>query len=74
MLFLTNYFVLFLILSLHGCEGETDDDLLYDTFPDGFLWGTATSSYQIEGAWNISGKFDKILPFPRRRSLVETAM
>ena len=25
-------------------------------FPDKFVIGTATSSYQIEGAWNISGK------------------
>lgn len=25
-------------------------------FPDGFLWGTATASYQIEGAFDIDGR------------------
>ena len=26
-------------------------------FPDEFLFGAATASYQIEGAWNVDGKF-----------------
>jgi beta-glucosidase len=29
-------------------------------FPDHFVWGTATASHQIEGAWNEDGKSESI--------------
>ncbi|KAJ8046000.1 Lactase-phlorizin hydrolase [Holothuria leucospilota] len=36
------------------------DAFYYGKFPDDFKWSTATSSYQIEGAWNVGGKGESI--------------
>jgi len=37
-----------------------DDENAPKQFPDNFLWGMATASYQVEGAWNEDGKGESI--------------
>ncbi|MCG9894434.1 MAG: family 1 glycosylhydrolase, partial [Fimbriimonadaceae bacterium] len=36
-------------------------------FPDGFVWGSATASYQVEGAWNADGKGPSVWDMLTRR-------
>ena len=35
-----------------------DGDMYYGTFPAGFTWASATSSHQIEGAWDADGNIN----------------
>ncbi|CAH1230913.1 LCT [Branchiostoma lanceolatum] len=44
----------------YGAYDPARDDFRPGTFPDCFIWSTATASYQIEGGWNTDGKGQSI--------------
>ncbi|ODN04810.1 Lactase-like protein [Orchesella cincta] len=56
---LFNYLLSFLIAHWNT-ESFAKDDFIYGQFPSYFRWGIGTSSYQIEGAWNLDGKGENV--------------
>jgi hypothetical protein len=53
-----DYFVLLISLSVATIHAATSSGDLY-TFPEGFMLGSATASYQIEGGWKEDGKSEQ---------------
>jgi hypothetical protein len=53
-----NYFVLLISLSVATIHAGTSSGDRY-AFPGGFMLGSATASYQIEGGWKEDGKSEQ---------------
>lgn len=50
----------FLMLSLSLVESKATEGHRIRSFPEGFVFGTATASYQIEGGWDADGEYSII--------------
>lgn len=50
------FFLILISTSSTGFAQSQSDTLRLNAFGEDFLWGTACAAYQIEGAWNESGK------------------
>ena len=48
--------VTFILVVRRSTVTAQSDPFLNETFPSGFLWGAATSAYQIEGGWKADGE------------------
>ncbi|XP_067665990.1 lactase/phlorizin hydrolase-like [Haliotis asinina] len=61
--------VTLILMSLSRCcySRPHEDDFYFGTFPDDFVWSTATAAYQIEGAWRDDGKGPSIWDMYVRR-------
>lgn len=51
-------YTVILLTLLAWANAQSDyPEQITGTFPDDFIWGLATASYQVEGAWDADGNY-----------------